>query len=399
MPNFLKTVLLSFICFTALSFLFSCRSDTEPDSRVVKHPIPELIPFHDQSHIAIDDKHPFQEMSQPDSGLVLLHHYLEDSSNFAQKQLDIIIEDAQDTKIESITSNRFIILDTENDQLYEVDLQSDETQLIANFGRGPGEIQHSRDLEFSNNQIYVARRDMRISRFNCVNNPCSYDSTLNIEQQPISIAFTSNDLAIASGLMYLGNQDLESNNVIDFPAIQIMDPDSFKIKKTLGNIYRTRYLRVLGHFSRTALLESMPQSGKLIWANRWFPLIYVYDTSGLLSTYQLTNFHQNTFEFFPNSHRNRFTFDSKYTRVIEVDRLNENEILIVSKTESKSKNSTEENEIYDFKFNYYVINLFNEKAYKVGTDMYSGEYQRLLFVKNNHLFKIEKGGLYLLEKF
>lgn len=399
MLNYLKTAIFLIPCFFTLSILISCKSDPEPDSRVVKHPIPELIPFQDRPHIPIDDKNSFQQMAQPDSGLIMLHLYLGDSSNFIQRQFDIILEEALDTKIESITSNRVSVLDTENDQLYEVDLQSEETQLIANFGRGPGEIQHSIDLEFFNNQIYVARRDMRISRFNCANIPCSYESTLNIEQQPISIAFIPNNIAIAPGFMYLGNQELESNNVIDFPSIQLMGLDSLKIEKTLGNIYRTRYLRVLGHFSRTALLESIPQSENFIWANRWFPYIYVYNTSGLLNTFQLTNFHQNTFEFFPNSHRNRFTFDSKYTRIIEIDRLNENQILIVSKTEAKSSETSEGNEIFDFQFNYYVVDLLNKEAYKVGTDMYSGLYERLLFVKNNHLFKIEKGRLYLLERF
>lgn len=391
-----NTTIRQVIFFMSLLLLsVSCKSDREPMNRVVEHPISELIPHQDRNHIVIERNFSYENLIDPPEGLNLLYSYLENSVRIEYEQLEIMVKDVESLKIEAISHDRVIILDTSNDRLIEYNFFENTSSIIAGFGRGPGELQHAIDITRAGDFIYVARRDMRLSRFNCKTEECAYDKTIVLEVQPISITSTQKGLALTTGAMIRGGEEMVKNSSINFPAIQIVSMDEGKLLNSFGNIYNTQFMMVLERFSRTGMVTYLPKQGHYVWASSWFPFIYFYnDEFELIETYKLENHIQNRFEFYPAEQRRSFS-DQDHTKISELKKIENDKVLLVTTTQT-NKQEMAGKTVYDYSYDYYVIDHKNQKVAHLGTEDQTSSHQSKIIIDQGNLFKNDGGILYQL---
>lgn len=291
--------LIVFLFVSAMLLILSCSSEKEPSGRVIEHPVPHLIAHYDRDHIPITRNYSIEHLETPGQKLTTLINFLNSPEDWIAEPLKIMV-DASSIKIEEIGYHRILILDTENDQLFLYNLFNDKSELIAGSGQGPGELQYSYDLVQSGEFIYVSRIDMQLSRFKCVESGCSYDKMIDLKVQPISIASALEGLAITSGVVFNQGENLVKDSIINYKAVKVIDHEDGRVISEFGKIYDTKYVRVLSQFSRNGIVEYISELEQYIYANKWFPYLYVYNKNfELEETYQLENYTQNKFRFFP----------------------------------------------------------------------------------------------------
>lgn len=381
--------------FLCLLFLqISCSSNDEPAGRMVEHPVPELIPHNDRDHIPIKRDHSFDELADPSEAVTLLHRYLENPEQMESEQLEVTVPDLQSLRVVEVGQDRLLFLDTDNDRLIEYDLSKGSSELIAEFGRGPGELQHSIDLERVGDDVYVARRDMRLSRFKCASDSCTYDNTMILDVQPISISSAEKGLAITTGSIFSGGVEMVKDSTIDFPAVRIINTNDGKPSDSFGSIYKTQFMMVLERFSRTGLIAYLPEHRRYVWASSWFPYLHIYNKDfELEETYKLEHHIQNKFEFFPAEQRRRFPRRDR-TLISQLKIIEEGRILLVTTT--RTNQEEEEEIVHNYDYDYYVIDFSSQKAIHLGTDRKTSGYQRMIFPFRNTLIKYDEGVLYRL---
>ncbi|MGF1668821.1 MAG: hypothetical protein ACFCU6_00120 [Balneolaceae bacterium] len=394
-----RTLLLLALLFVVISMLpVSCSIDKEPAGSVVEHPLPNLIAYHDRDHILIKKDQSFEELSNPSKGLIQLKNYLENPDIWRTEQFGVTVNDASSLKMTAIGHDRFLILDTGKDQLIEYNFLESRDELVAGFGRGPGELQHSIDLEYTGDYLYVARRDMRLSRFKCEFSKCIYDKTILLDFQPISVASTKSGLAMTTGVI-IGRDDIvEKNSYIHFPAVILIDRLDGHIIGEFGKIYDTRHLMVLAVFSRSGFVSYITELERYIYVNSWFPFVYVYDDDFKLEeTYKLENYIQNKFEFFPKKKRRRFPI-REHTLISEIKAMENGHILLVTTTQ-KNQQLELGDTVYDYTYDYYVIDHMNRKVIFLGTEEKTSNYRSMVLPVQNALIKNDGGVLYRLIKY
>jgi len=395
-----STKLFTFATFHTIIFLLlvSCSSDSssqEPLSGTVLHPIEELIPFYDRNHIKIERSGVKNDLDFTNNKILSkLHHYLNDSTQFELKNIRFVLNDVSSMQTDGFGVDKLSFLDTSEDRLFIYDVQSGNVDTLAEFGPGPGELQHSTDLKVINDHVYVSRRDMRLSRFNCAAGDCVYDTTLEVESQPLSITGDSEKMAMAVNVKIDEGEEMEKDSFINFSPIQLINTENGDLIESFGEIYNTGFMMVLERFARTGLIESIPENNKYVWANSWFPFLYVYDENlELEDTYEIVNHTQNKFEFTPSEQRRSFT-ERDHTIISEVQILDGGLILLITATQTNQRENNEGQTIYDFSNNYYVIDHSNRKASYLGSEEYVSGYKKLVLPVEDVLIKNDGGELF-----
>jgi len=383
---------------TIFLLLVSCSSDSpgqEPVRGTVLHPIEELIPYYDRNHIKLEQSGINNDLDITNNKILSkLHHYLNDSTQFELKNIGFVLNDVSSMQTESLGMGKLSFLDTSEDRLFIYDDQSGNVDTLAEFGRGPGELQHSTDLMVINDHMYVSRRDMRLTRFNCAAGDCVYDTTHEVESQPLSIAGDSDTLSMAVNVKIDQGEVMEKDNSINFSPIQLINIENGDLIESFGEIYNTGFMMVLERFARTGLIESIPENNKYVWANSWFPFLYVYDENlELEDTYEIVNHTQNKFEFTPSEQRRSFT-ERDHTIISEVQILDGGLILLITTTQTNQRENKEGQTIYDFSNNYYVIDHSNRKASYLGSEEYVSGYKKLVLPVEDVLIKNDGGELF-----
>jgi len=364
---------------------------------MIEHPIPNLIAYHDSKHIPVKKNRSFEELIKPAEELILLKDYLENPNDWQTLELELIGNDALSLKITSVDNDRLLILDTDNDQLFQYNIKDNNSELVAKFGRGPGELQLSSDISRAGEHVYVSRLDMRLSRFKCGSEGCGYDKTIILDVQPISIASTPKGLSMATVAIINGGENLVRDSAVDFPAVKIIDYENGQIIEEFGKIYSTKYMMVMERFSRNGLVEYIPELDKYVYASSWFPYLYIYNAHfELEESYKLEKHSQNHFEFYPAEQRRRFPVND-HTIITNLKVLKGGQILIITTTQDKRYE--EEGEIInDYAIDYYVIDHSNRIAVHLGTERKTSFDQSLVFPFKNTMIKNDGGVLYRLIK-
>jgi len=375
----------------------SCNADREPAGKVIEHPVPNLIAYHAHDHILIKKKSTFEEVKDPNDQLILLKKYLKEPDQLQFEELDVMVHDASSVKIEAVDDARILILDTRDDQLIEYNLSDGTKNQVAGFGRGPRELQHSIDLERAGDFYYVARRDMRLSSFECDSQRCKYDNTIVLKIQPLSIASVNNkSLAIASGVVMNREDYIEQDIYIDFSPIKLINLEDGQILKEFGKIYNTKHMTVLERFSRTGIIEYISDIERYAYVSNWFPYIYIYNEDlEFEESYKIENHIQNKFEFYPDEQRRRFP-DRNHTLISDLKVLKDGRILLITTTQNNKREKNNGNVEYDYTYDYYVIDHLNRNAFLLGTVSETAEYKKLVIPIQNTLIKNEGGVLYRL---
>lgn len=388
--NNVTLIAILFVCPTL--FLVSCSSNGETDSRVVEHPIPGLIPYHEREHISIERDYSFGDLTDPNEGIKLLNRYLVDPDQMEVERLEVEVKDGKRLKAVPMRDERLVLLDTSTDRLTEYNLTTNSSELLANFGRGPGELQHSIDLERVGDYLYVARRDMRLSLFKC-SDTCIYDKTIVLDVQPLSIASTESGLLMAVGLMIGGGEYAEKESIIESSPFQIVSRETGQLIDEFGSIYKTRFKMVLARFNRTSIVGYLNEQGKYVAVSSWFPYVYIYNENfEIEETYKIDNHIQNTFEF--NSAEQRRTFPVKdHTLISEMKVMNDGRILLLTTTRTNRREKEGET-VHDYRYDYYVIDHSIRDTFHIGTDSHTSAYQQMLFPVGNQLIKNDGGILY-----
>ncbi|TVR16831.1 MAG: hypothetical protein EA391_06540 [Balneolaceae bacterium] len=355
----------------------------------MEHPIDELIPYIDVEQIVIDRDFSFELIDEPSKILVLLHYYLNDRSKIELEPLTLKIGDISNLKVEKLSNGRLLILDTSRDTLFEYDIADHSYEIVADFGRGPGELQHSMDLTVAGDTVFVARRDMRLSRFIC-SASCKYDRTAVLDVQPLSIITTNSGLAVSTGLLF-GLEDLYSDSGIEFSAINIFDVDSEQILYSFGEVYNSNYIQVLERFARTGMVAFLPGNNNYIWASSWFPYIYLYDENFEIDkVYKLDHHIQNKFTFFPTEQRLSFPGMDR-TLINTIKPIGEEKLLLVTDTRTKDQQLEVDT---NYSIDYYLIDHLNRESFHIGSDQFTSNDQKLVYITDDELILNKNGDLF-----
>jgi len=203
--------------------------------------------------------------------------------------------------------DNLIILDTEYNELISYSISQNEITKIASFGRGPGELTQSVDLNVLNGRVYVGRGDRKISVFNCSNQKavssdsvCQYSKTIDLPVTPVDVAVISeNEFAILGFYNtdtpegFVLEEGLRVNN-----SIFVVDSTGV-VQRQFGDLYDTHGHWMLQSSMSTGKIELLGMDTIVLYYDR-LPYLYYLATDGeLISKHEFSNFNLGTQRYSP----------------------------------------------------------------------------------------------------
>lgn len=358
------------------------------------HPITERIPYYNYTHQPITKNILFNKSFEKELPVVnLLHQYLQDSTKLDFKELKFLARDAYQFDAVSINNHRIILLDKLANRLIEHDLKDDVTTNLAQKGQGPGDINFPQGISKNKGIISIALADMRISEFNCANNPCSHQRTVKLDFRPYSLATADDKMAILGSINVgnTGNKIKMEDKLQEIKPIYILNIDGEEIKN-FGDAYDTE-----GHWM---LLRPLVNNGKIrylhsehIFALAYdrFPFIYLYNSNyELEKVYKIDNFIIGKQKYWPKEGRRRIVKqDHSLIRNLQV--IKDNYLLL--EIEKKTNESIADNRrMWDRSFEYYLVDISNDRSYYLG--IISSNNKQSIYLMDNGMLINKNGTLY-----
>jgi hypothetical protein len=349
--------------------LVSCASDESDEFSSVEVMIPseDKIPHfnRDHSYIQTDQACNFDNAPQE---LILLNQYLEDSSYMNQERLTVMIDEpplGSGFQMGNIDENRFIILDFSRSQLIEYNLSNHSSSIIADIGRGPGDLHFPVGLDVQDNIVYVGRQDGYISKFDCQIIPCVFLEAISLDFTPVSVSKAGNLFAV---LGIVTNTESGSDDQSDsFNPVRIINEEGTVIDG-FGDSYDfsgQAFLLTHPDFS-TGNIQYSRSEHTYIFSYSRFPIIYAYDANSLQikDTYKLSDFVLGKQRYLPDTRRlNTPEGAVSYIRNLKI--LDKSMLLIETMTFDNRERDLM-GSIFDYSIDFYAVDLSNTYACYTG---------------------------------
>lgn len=378
----------------------SCGSrEKESSNNIVMHPIEERIPYYGRDHISIDTTRTFEELQEKPEALVLFHQYLQNPDQFTIEKLDVNIGSPHSGfNVVSVGNGRLIVLDADNNHLFEYNLNNHSKSTLAELGRGPGDIMFSEEMVKHNDFIYIVSGNMRISRFDCRPIPCEFNKTIPLGFSPTSLALFDDSLA-ALGFIDVSSasgQKFESE-LEDLKAVHVLDDEGNEID-IFGDTYNTGgHWMLLRPFVSDGMVRYSSTEDLFILAFASFPFLYIYNAHNreLKETYKISNFLLGNQKYWPNIGRLQTIMkDHSAIRSLKVI---EGSLLWI-KAEMR-KNYRNKRPLWDRQLDYYIVNLEDQQTYYMGDIKVEEDdvpFQTFYFIQDG-LIIYKKGSLFWLK--
>jgi len=364
------------LLFFIACFYFSCNSsNNDSSSTTVRHPVEEKIPHYNRDHILINSSDSFEKLKEKPGELVLLNQYLQEPENIILERLEVEVGSPFPAfNVVAVDKNRLVILDDNRNELLEFNIINKKATTIAEFGRGPGDVQFPLEMVIHDEMIYVLRQDMYISIFDCMNEPCTFKDVISLEFNPASLTFSDDNFAILGTKFESQTSDTETEKAPqNSQPIHLIDHSGNQFA-SFGSMYD-----VDGHWM---LIRPFVMSGDIRFASvenvysltfKRFPFVYIYDQEdhSLTESYKLSDFLLGKQSYWPDERRLRNPEDD-YTIIKNIQIYEEHLLLIETETKTNYR-ITETSILWDRKFDYYILDLTTKKDYYLGNYEYKAE--------------------------
>lgn len=256
---------------------------------VTLHPHPGRIPeYHSDKHTLIPDSQPASNSGYNSSRIESLIEMFSNFHNLELKKIDVSLSEV--VKFVSITSERIVIVDSNNSSVVEYSLTSGTTNVIASKGRGPGDVLLPVDAQIRGMELIITMKDMRVSRFNCWNSPCTYESSVQLPITPVSAAISDSSIAILGNIPVTSRDPELIDLVTSRNSVNIFDLNGNELGR-FGKAYDTDKEWMLIPPMTEGVLAFHESSEWYYLAYKRIPLIYVYSKLGdLVKTYKIESF-------------------------------------------------------------------------------------------------------------
>lgn len=380
-----------------LLFLVSCGEQSNEGERVV-HPVKEKIPHSDVSAKMLEVFDAGNYLDELPKSVQVLHHILNDSTTEQNsRELNIITTDRLD--ISDLKDSTLLILEKDKNRLIHYDLATNKPTVVAEKGRGPGDLDFSKELSVNNGKAYVGMQGYQISVFNCKSGTCEHESVIKTDFNIYSLSPTNNHIYFLGIVPFGREQNPDPENTDQF-TIHRANLDG-EVDQSFLPVYKSEIPEVRNRMMSSGEVRTYPQFGKTLVTLASLPFLYTYDSTGeLLTKYEypdyIESFGYSSVKEKGGGWTTRISYDGDYTRLAYSSKLNEQWLLLKVKeyrgikmilTESRS-----EGEIW---VSYYALNIGNDKFYKIGDDnVYDYPETRMLHVVGSGVISNEEGKLY-----
>tara|TARA_R100001143_G_scaffold63595_1_gene73194 strand:- start:2914 stop:4017 length:1104 start_codon:yes stop_codon:yes gene_type:complete len=304
-----------------------------------------------------------------------------------------------DIDVSSVNDSSLLILDKRTNRLIQYDVKENKYHDIANQGRGPGDLDFSRELSVFDNKAFIGMGVFQISMFTCHNELCEYAKTINTDFNNYSLAPGDGHIKFLGISRFGGEDDPDPSNT-DQNLIHKINYDG-EVQQSFFPIYRDRSPLIREAMNSRGRVRLFPELNVIVVAFAVFPYLYVHDAEGKLTDiYELPDFIQKYYESEKRAggYSSRSIYASNST-ISHSSQLNERWLLLrLREVRDLEFHGMEEGFTGTQWFSYYSFDVAEKTLYKIGDDTIKpvGESQRVLHVVDQGVVINENGLLYLL---
>ena len=313
----------------ALIMLISCSNQSK-EAEVVIHPQEENMPFHDVTVEKLEVMDADNLLEILPENLKLFYRLLNGDSS-EQDTIELDLFTSSNLNLVSLNDTTLLILDKSQDQLVHYSLKDDKSKIIANQGRGPGDLFFAEELSIDNGKAYVGMQGFQISVFNCQTGACEHERVIKTDYNNYSIS-PAGDVIFYLGIApFVQEQDFESKNIEQF-VIHKADSDG-DLDSSFFPIYDHKSPNVADWIMSTGNVRSFKELNKAIINISSLPYLYIHDLNGeLITKYEIPNFIRpkgyKSIRTSDGGYRTRQSYDGDYSIFSLTSKVNDNWLLI-----------------------------------------------------------------------
>ena len=376
-------------------FVLSCSGENQQDDDSM-HPIQEKLPYSNVNPDLPEVRDGGEYIdSMPESVQVLYRFLNYESQAASQQELDLLTTGNID--VSAINDSTLLVLEIGSNRLVQYDLKGDQYEVIADRGRGPGDLYFERELSVYNDKAFIAMQAYRLSVFSCDYGGCEYEKTLQTEYNNYSVA------PLDDHLYFLGIPPFGGEQYADSAAKE----QNLIHKINYEGDHKQSYLPAY-NFWAPMVRERMNSGGQVrvfpeyditIVTFDFFPYLYSHNNEGKLTAiYEIPGFIQGFYEFEERSDgrwRGRLVYDSN-SRISATAKLDDKWLLIkIREQRDVEFLGMDEGFEGDEWYSYYLFNIEKEKLFKIGDDTKTPVNEsRVIHVVDNGIVINESGLLY-----
>lgn len=376
-----------------LSVFFSCKKNGDKNiGNLVLHPLNESIPYQETDYIKISTESNSEELNNMPDKLLLFKKYFHTPNDLSFKKLRMEVGSHSNLMGISLTS-RLILLDGAQQRLIEYDLKKDSTTIIAEFGRGPGDIAHAKDIIKYDELIHVGMQDMRVSEFDCSIVPCNYSKTVKLERiSPYSIDRNDSIFVVLGSSPVTGSTDTNSDE-LSYKPIFKFNQQGEKIN-SFGKTYDTKGHWMLLRPFTEGIIRYSPDLQNYLLAYHRLPYLYIYDSDyNLKDKYFFPTFILGKQKYWPEVGKLNIVMEN-HSIIKKVKFIYESLVLVEMETKVNMK-KTETAFVWDRKADFYVIDLDSKRGYILGTiDFTQESAPQAIYYMDHGLMTYKSGSIY-----
>lgn len=371
---------ISLLFLVSLLLFISCGEKKQKEAELV-HPVEESIPHSDVISDQLEAHNAADVISELPGNVQLLYKFLNDeTSQFNTSELNILTTDRID--ISTLDDSGFLILEKDQNRLIQYDLTNDDFNIIAEQGRGPGDLFFSKELSVYKSKAFISMQGRQLTVFNCESTPCEYETTINTDYNNYSLAVTDNHLYFLGIPQIRGGQSNSTGSSAQF-IVHKADRDA-RIERSFLPNYDHESPILRDRIMSRGSIRAFADYDKTIVTFDHFPYLFTYDHNGeLISKLELPDFISAKNIEYNSANRGILnTYNGDYTYLQYTSTL-QGRWLLKRIAEFRSVEYSMENGITgEMWYSYYIFDVEDEKLYKIGDDSPTsfGESRRLFLV-------------------
>ncbi len=396
------------LIFISIFLFISCTRESNTNGITI-HPVPEKMPYSsiEPEMLHVHDGGEVIDLF-PESLQLLYSVINDDTEGLYHTEPILLASGVNDTllttgniDVSSVNDSSLLILDRSTNRLIQYNINENKYDVIADQGRGPGDLYFSRELSVNGNVAFIGMQAFEISKFVCNSGLCEYAKTIQTDYNNYSVAPDTDHIYFLGISAFGREQDPDPANTDQY-LIHKINYDG-EVQQSFLPIYRHKSPMVRDAMNSGGRVRLFPESDTIVVTFSRAPYLYVHDSEGKLTAkYELPEYLQFYFE----SKEDRagristhYKYAGNYSSIFYTSKLNERWLLLKTR-EDRNRVYHEMEERYSGTqwYSYYAFDVSEEKLYKIGEDFKKpvGEERRVLHVIDQGLIINENGLLYLL---
>lgn len=379
----------------SILFISSCEKKSNDNSSLI-HPVDENIPHFDSKAEMLNISNSIDDIEELPIGVQTLHQILNDNSiEYDVTELNMLISNKID--ISSLNDSTLLILDKKQDLLTMYNLTTQESEIVANQGRGPGDLFYVEELSLHKEKAYISMQGFRISIFNCQTEECEHEKIIPTSYNNYALAPTENFIYFL-GLSSIGRD--QNNNSVNKDASVIHKANmEGEIETSFLPNYNDSSPLLRNQIMDRGYLEAYPDLDKIIVGFYYFPYLFSYNSNGkFLGKFEIPEFIRakniknitsgGTIETIRS-------YDGDYTHIHSQSKLKERWLFVKLQHFREIEYSTQEDKFTGKNwFSYKLFDVESNKMYNIGKDkIYPYGQNNIYHIINGNIFQNRDGKL------